>query len=208
MRNALWDAAIDLFARKGFDETTVDDIAEAAGVSRRSFFRYFASKNDLLAQGMVSYGAALTAAIEACPRTFSLGEIMREVVRQVAEGAAAQPQTRKIMEIAAKYPAARDAQITRVAEVQELVAEAFAKRGRTGSKNEMTAHVLAGLTLSILSVTFRTWFDHHQPNIVVTVDQVFETLQRLICGDGKNGTRPGVGKQKVKRSPTSKKDNP
>ncbi|MFZ3565632.1 mycofactocin system transcriptional regulator [Streptomyces sp. BH097] len=38
----------ELFARKGFDATTVDDIAGAAGIARRTFFRYFASKNDLV----------------------------------------------------------------------------------------------------------------------------------------------------------------
>jgi AcrR family transcriptional regulator len=213
----MWDAAIDLFAQKGFDETTVDDIAEAAGVSRRSFFRYFSSKSDLMAQGMVSYGAALTDAIEACPRTYSLMEILREVVLQVAQHSAAQPRTRQIMEIAARYPAARDAQITRVAEVQEQVAAAFARRGRTGSKNEMTAHVLAGLTLSILSVTFRTWFDHRQPNIAVTVDQVLATLHGLVCEGGEMGRKNRSGgavpkKQKEKSGPTvyrqGKKDGP
>ena len=40
--------AFELFARQGFDETTVDDIAGAAGIGRRTFFRYFASKNDLV----------------------------------------------------------------------------------------------------------------------------------------------------------------
>lgn len=39
--------ALELFAKHGFDETTVDDIAEAAGIGRRTFFRYFDSKNDL-----------------------------------------------------------------------------------------------------------------------------------------------------------------
>ncbi|MER5756360.1 mycofactocin system transcriptional regulator [Streptomyces sp. NPDC002088] len=38
----------ELFARQGFDATTVDDIAGAAGIGRRTFFRYFASKNDLV----------------------------------------------------------------------------------------------------------------------------------------------------------------
>ncbi len=36
---------IDLFATRGFDDTSVDDIAEAAGIARRTFFRYFPSKN-------------------------------------------------------------------------------------------------------------------------------------------------------------------
>src|SRR3954454_14163508 len=65
VRDAIWDTATDLFTDKGFDATTVDDIAQAAGVSRRSFFRYFSSKSDLMAYGMVSYGAELSEAIDA-----------------------------------------------------------------------------------------------------------------------------------------------
>lgn len=39
--------ALELFIERGFDETTIDDIAAAAGIGRRTFFRYFSSKNDL-----------------------------------------------------------------------------------------------------------------------------------------------------------------
>jgi mycofactocin system transcriptional regulator len=45
---ALERLAFELFARQGFDKTTVDDIAAAAGIARRTFFRYFSSKNDLV----------------------------------------------------------------------------------------------------------------------------------------------------------------
>jgi TetR/AcrR family transcriptional regulator, regulator of mycofactocin system len=39
--------ALDLFTARGFDATTVDDVAQAAGIGRRTFFRYYASKNDV-----------------------------------------------------------------------------------------------------------------------------------------------------------------
>jgi AcrR family transcriptional regulator len=45
-RRRLQDAALDLFERCGFDEVTIDDITEAAGTSRRTYFRYFATKED------------------------------------------------------------------------------------------------------------------------------------------------------------------
>lgn len=46
-RAELSHVALRLFAERGFDETTIDDIVAAAGIGRRTFFRYFASKNDL-----------------------------------------------------------------------------------------------------------------------------------------------------------------
>jgi AcrR family transcriptional regulator len=193
VRDAIWDAAIELFAEKGFDETTVDDIAEAAGTSRRSFFRYFQSKSDLMAQDIVSYGTSLADAIRSCPPACSLPVVFRRTVLQAAQLSAAHPRTRQIMEIAAKYPAAREAQIARVAEVQEQLAEAFAERCRLGGGNEMMARVMAGLTLSLLSVTFRSWFADGQNDIASTVDQVFATVKDLVGG------RAGSGRRSVPR---------
>lgn len=45
-RAQLERVALELFSSRGFEETTVDDIAAAAGIGRRTFFRYYASKND------------------------------------------------------------------------------------------------------------------------------------------------------------------
>ena len=70
-RNAVRDevvrAAWDLFAEHGFEATTVDQIAAAAGMSRRTFFRYFAGKDELILDKLLEVGDRLADALAARP---------------------------------------------------------------------------------------------------------------------------------------------
>lgn len=66
-RQALRDAAHRLFAEKGFSKTTIDDITEAADVSRRTFFRYYDSKDDLLSADVTDLMPVIIAALRARP---------------------------------------------------------------------------------------------------------------------------------------------
>src|SRR5690349_2475721 len=66
-RRALRDAAHRLFAEKGFSRTTIDDITEAADVSRRTFFRYYDSKDDLLRTDIADLLPVMLAALRARP---------------------------------------------------------------------------------------------------------------------------------------------
>ncbi len=66
-RQALRAAAHRLFAEKGFSRTTIDDIADAADVSRRTFFRYFDSKDDLLRVDVADLLPVMLAALRARP---------------------------------------------------------------------------------------------------------------------------------------------
>src|SRR5262252_8876164 len=100
VREAIWSAAVDLFAKNGFEETTIDDIVESAGTSRRTFFRHFESKRDLMAQPVVSYGASLAAAIQSSRPDSPPAELFRHVVFEVAQRTISDPRMRKVMEIA------------------------------------------------------------------------------------------------------------
>ena len=67
MREELSRAAWDLFTHQGYEKTTVAEIARAAGVSRRTFFRYHASKEDVLVATSDAFAQAMLDAVAARP---------------------------------------------------------------------------------------------------------------------------------------------
>ena len=108
------------------------------------------------------------------------------MVLDVARRTVADPRTRKVMEIAARYPAAREAQLSRMAEVHDRVAAAFARR----CKDEFTSHVLAGLTLSALSLSYRAWFSEGKKDIDSAVEHVFADFSNVVRGRGSDPVTP------------------
>jgi AcrR family transcriptional regulator len=69
--------AIRLFLEQGFEATTIEQIATAAGISRRSFFRYFGTKEDILLGRLASQGPELQSALEARPMSEGPWEALR-----------------------------------------------------------------------------------------------------------------------------------
>ena len=82
-REAIIDAALDLFGRKGFDATTIEDIAAAADVSPRTFFRYFDSKVDLVMAHNEAHGDKIAPLIAARPASEGPLEALRQVMHQM-----------------------------------------------------------------------------------------------------------------------------
>jgi AcrR family transcriptional regulator len=85
-REALLAAARKLFAAHGFDETTVRDIAGAAGVTERTFFRYFASKDDLVYSELLDLLPQLHQGIVTAPAGLPVPLAVRDAVLGLAAG--------------------------------------------------------------------------------------------------------------------------
>jgi AcrR family transcriptional regulator len=76
----LREVALQLLAAKGYDETTVDDIVAAAGMSRRTFHRYYASKEDVVIQLLGDLGAQMRDELAARPPGESPAVALRHAV--------------------------------------------------------------------------------------------------------------------------------
>ena len=83
VRDELAEAALRLLAKQGFEETTVDELAAAAGVSRRTFFRYFASKEDVVISSVVVVTEGIVAEVAARPAEEPPAVAIREAVKVV-----------------------------------------------------------------------------------------------------------------------------
>ncbi|MFC5237312.1 TetR family transcriptional regulator [Pseudonocardia zijingensis] len=85
VRAEIAQAAVALFAERGFDETTVEDIARAVGMTKRSFFRYFPTKEDAVFAGTEVLVERVVADLEARPADEDPWESLHQVLRRWEE---------------------------------------------------------------------------------------------------------------------------
>ena len=182
VRESIWNVAMDLFSAKGYDETTIEDIARAAGISLRSFFRYFNSKGDLMAYALLLYGNELVAAIDACAPGASVREVFRQSIARIAQqGLAVEARTRKHLDVLRRSQAAAAAEMSRLPEVQTLVAKAYERRLPDGPERELAARAIAGVSLHLTGIAVRWCLEHRECDLAGTMDRALAGLEALFC---------------------------
>jgi AcrR family transcriptional regulator len=158
-RERIADAALSLFLERGFEETTVDQIAAAADVSVRSFFHYFPAKEDVVASWQDGFGARLADAVAARPKSETLARAVEQAML-TSIAAAADPRSIAIDRLVRTTPAlsARDA--FKYERLERTLAEALIKR--TARKSEtFEARLLAMVTIGALRLGSQAWHVEH-----------------------------------------------
>ena len=183
VRDTIYDAAIDLFVKHGFDETTVEEVADAAGISRRSFFRYFECKDDLLALNTVHCGQTVCQTVASCPANLSLLEVVHETVLAAVRFTEAQKHTRQIIEIAQRSVSARQAHLSRLMEVGDKVAAAFAARIKSTSPYNMKQILLAGMSQLLVNAAIAPWFMGEQKDLLAAAKHGFFSLTEMFSDE-------------------------
>jgi AcrR family transcriptional regulator len=193
VREAIADAAWRLFAAEGYEATTVADIARAAGVSRRTFFRYFSSKEDVVVGTSDALAEDLLAAFARRPPGEPPLEAVRETLRPlVASRLADARQARAIVRLLRESRTLRRAMLERHARMEERLADLLAERTGADRRRDPTPALLAFVTRALLDTAFNVWYDQRPRDVGAMVDGLFERLRAVVSGGG--GTRrPGRG---------------
>lgn len=92
VREQIAEVALVMFDEQGFDETTVDQIAEAVGISSRSFFRYFASKEDVVLGDPMIYGEPVRQRLAQALESMPAWEALRAGFEAIVEFSESDPE--------------------------------------------------------------------------------------------------------------------
>lgn len=171
-RLALEEAALDLFERKGFDATTIEEVAAAADVSPRTLFRYFATKRDLIFGDTERYLAQLLGLVRARPRAEAPLVALAAAFVELAP-LMDSTLTARQMALARANPALRRHwAVTREAWADALAGELALRHGLQEPDPQL--ELAAGIGQRILGQAFVAW--HAQVGSVPLVEVVRDQL--------------------------------
>jgi mycofactocin system transcriptional regulator len=179
-REELERVAMLLFSERGFDATTVDDIATAAGIGRRTFFRYFGSKNDVVwgrfAEGLADFRASLAAT----PADVPLAEALRHaIVAFNALDPEQAPVHRQRMSLILTVSSLQAHSTLMYAEWRTVVAEFVAIRTAAEPDDllpRLAGHVMLGAAVS----AYEHWLADEQSDLAQLLDQTVTLASRSL----------------------------
>jgi AcrR family transcriptional regulator len=173
----LTKAAIALFAEQGYDETTVAEIAESAGLTKRTFFRYFADKREVLFNGSHELTERWVAAIEAAPPGANPMAAINAGLSVVAElFADRHPFARLRSRIIAANPELQERELIKLQTLAAAITTALAARGVP----ENAAMLAAQSGVTVFHVAFARWVDQDDPGALRRLmDESLEELRSV-----------------------------
>ncbi|GAA5121101.1 mycofactocin system transcriptional regulator [Haloechinothrix salitolerans] len=168
--------AFALFESKGFDATTVDDIAAAAGIGRRTFFRYFDSKNDIVWGNFTEHLGYMREWFAARPPDQPLMDAVRTVVVDFNRLDPDQvPWHRRRMELILRVPALQAHSTLRYAAWRQVVAEFVARRLGV-SVDDLVPQALAYTVLGAALAAYEHWLANPQEELTSIIDRTMRDL--------------------------------
>jgi TetR/AcrR family transcriptional regulator, regulator of mycofactocin system len=188
-RAELEQTAFALFAERGFEQTTVDEIAAAAGIGRRTFFRYFPSKNDVPWGAFESELDRMRVRLKACPPEVPLMDAIRLALIDFNRVAPAQvPLHRRRMELILGVPTLFAHSTLRFTAWRQVVAEFVAER--TGRRpDDLAPQAVAHAVLGVAVAAYEHWLNDVSADLGALLDDGIRQLGAAFDGSLGPGSR-------------------
>ena len=158
-RQQVVDVALALFSERGFEVTTIDEVARAAGISRRTFFRYFGTKEDLVLGDSDEQCRLLVAALQARPPDEDPWTALRRAAEALPEAQAGPERVRAVAELISTSASLEARHLQKHATWQEALVPLVARRMGLGAAPvpDVRAAAVVASALACLDVATRAW---------------------------------------------------
>lgn len=175
-RKSIFDAAFDLFKTKGFEETTVDDIAKAAGTSRRTYFRYFKTKEDVILSHIVDLGKLALSHLSNRPidekPIVSLRKVIQSAVEEVKNTSLG-----TLESLVRKTPSLRAAWLLHLDVFKDQFSDLM--KQRYPYMDNTDSQILSRILLSFADMVLSSWISDTKIELASYIDNLMAKLIEL-----------------------------
>jgi AcrR family transcriptional regulator len=191
-RERLAQAAFDLFDERGYEQTTVDEITERAGLGRTTFFRHYRSKEDVIFPDHDQLLEEIRQRLASSSHRTALVAVSDAVrlvlLHYVGEGDLA----RRRYALTSTVGALRDREIASVARYQRLFREFITDwMGNTAEPAPLRAEIMAASVVAAHNHVLRRWLRGECPDPVREVDEALRQVISLFTAGGPSGAADG-----------------
>jgi AcrR family transcriptional regulator len=177
-RERLQAAALELFATRGFEQTTAAEIAQAVGLTERTFFRNFSDKREVLFHGQERFLQTFVDGVDEAPPDASAFELIAAALQAAALffPDERRPHSRTRQTVIEQNPALQERELHKLAGLAATVAAALRARGIT----EPTATLAAQSAATVFGVAFAQWIGEGESRSLPDItSEVLRELRNL-----------------------------
>ncbi|MGV9803036.1 TetR family transcriptional regulator [Mycobacterium sp. NPDC003449] len=180
-RGRLERVALELYGERGFDQTTVAEIAQRAGLTERTYFRYFADKREVLFGGEGVLHDVFVTAVTAAPRDAGPIDAIEAGLDAVAQMFAGRhDHARRRQAVIDANTALRERELIKLASLSAAIAAALRGRGVA----EPAAGLAAEAGIAVFKVAFERWLaGSTEPDLGALMRAAIEELRSLVTAD-------------------------
>jgi len=178
VRSELAEAAVKLLADQGFEETTIDQIVAAVGMSRRTFSRYFDSKEDVIVHMLAEAGVKLCAELNARPADEPPAVALRRALSVFTSMSVGNPaKMLRVSKLILDTPALLARFLERQSQWQAEMTGILALRAGLDPDVDLRPAVAAGVALTAFQAALRRWVDNDGTE---SLDEVVDQALALV----------------------------